>query len=136
MMEKSSPGCEGGGSTPTPFQYTYLPSRTKLQCTSTLQLCGGRYTPRISSLPFMYSVYQSDQGDTEFLYRPCCKLVFLRLSSVKNLVYTEIQLVCDRICKPFKEPRIDSQPGGFDSLKSIPGLLQRLQIRALGTFVS
>jgi hypothetical protein len=29
---------------------------------------------------------------------------------------------------------IDSQPGGFDSLDSIPGLLKRLQIRSLTRF--
>jgi hypothetical protein len=28
-------------------------------------------------------------------------------------------------------PRIDSKPGGIASLESIPGLLKRLQIRAL-----
>ncbi len=30
-----------------------------------------------------------------------------------------------------RSPGIDSQPGGIDSLESIPGLLKRLQIRAL-----
>jgi hypothetical protein len=45
-----------------------------------------------------------------------------------------------RICKRLSIPGIDfasrawRQPGGFDSLESIPGLLKRLQIRAPGTF--
>ncbi len=41
-----------------------------------------------------------------------------------------------RICKPFVKisPRIDSQLGGIDSSESIPGLLKRLQIRALETY--
>jgi hypothetical protein len=50
-----------------------------------------------------------------------------------------------RICKPFKEPGINSQPGGpvrqpdvLDQLtsESIPGLLKRLQIRAQATLTS
>jgi hypothetical protein len=54
------------------------------------------------------------------------------------------------ICKPFKDPRIDSKPGGpvqepyllyrLDRLhrlaESIPGLLKHLQIRAQATFAS
>jgi hypothetical protein len=58
----------------------------------------------------------------------------------------------DRICKPFREPRnrfpacragkttiLDvpasqaTLAGGIDALESIPGLLERLQIRALFT---
>ena len=55
-----------------------------------------------------------------------------------------------RICKPFKEPGIDSQPGGpvrqpyllyrlarlHRLAESIPGLLKRLQIRAQATLAS
>jgi hypothetical protein len=60
-----------------------------------------------------------------------------------------------RICKPFKEPGIDSQPGGpvrqpyllyqlarlhrlaeFDSSESIPGIIKRLKIRAQATLAS
>jgi hypothetical protein len=33
-----------------------------------------------------------------------------------------------------RRPGIDFQPGGIDSLESIPGLLNHLQIRALYTF--
>ncbi len=54
------------------------------------------------------------------------------------------------ICKPFKEPGIDSQPGGpvrqpcllyrltrlHRLVESIPGLLKRLQIRAQATLAS
>jgi hypothetical protein len=32
--------------------------------------------------------------------------------------------------KPFKEPRIDSQPGGIDASDSSPGLFKCFQIRA------
>jgi hypothetical protein len=31
---------------------------------------------------------------------------------------------------PLRSPGVDSQPGGIDSLGSIPGLLKRLQIGA------
>ncbi len=55
-----------------------------------------------------------------------------------------------RICKPFKEPGIDSQPGGpvrqpdllyrlarlHRLAESIPGLLKCLQIRAQATLAS
>ncbi len=54
MMEKSAPASEGGKCTARPPPFTLLPSRTKLQCT--LQLSGQRYTPTISSLPYMNSV--------------------------------------------------------------------------------
>ncbi len=54
------------------------------------------------------------------------------------------------ICKPFKEPGIDSQPGGpvrqtyllyrlarlHRLAESIPGLLKRLQLRAQATLAS
>ncbi len=57
MMEKSAMAGEGGGYTPTTFQpITMIPSRSKLQIRS----C--RYTPSISSLPYMYFVVKTSLG--------------------------------------------------------------------------
>jgi hypothetical protein len=63
VMENSALAGEGGGGcTPNPLHS--LPSRPKLPCT--LQLRGQIhvYTPRISSLPYMYSVVMT----TEYIY--------------------------------------------------------------------
>ncbi len=47
-------------------------------------------------------------------------------------LYLRVARLTASICKPFiMSPGIDSQPGGIDSSEAIPGLLKRLQIRAL-----
>jgi hypothetical protein len=57
-----------------------------------------------------------------------------RLASVCHVcalcIYDEYVTPKPVFVNPFKEPGIDNQPGGIDSLESNPGLLKRLQIRA------
>jgi hypothetical protein len=56
------------------------------------------------------------------------------VESFKETLCNKLSLTCGSVfcpCKPFKEPRNRFQPGGIDISESIPGLVKRLQIRAL-----
>jgi hypothetical protein len=71
---KISPGCwgwGGGGCTPNPFHSIY---HLEQRC-SVRSSWAGRYTPRISSLPYMYSVVSTP---------PLCNTLWLSTDSISQ----------------------------------------------------
>ncbi len=98
---KNQPWLVGWGVHAHPLS-TYLPLRTKLQCT--LQLSGQIHSPYFISTICVLCVSIQPRGYWVFV-QALLKTGFSQTFSVKNLGFTEFQLVCDWICKPFKEPR-------------------------------
>jgi hypothetical protein len=65
---------------------------------------------------------------------PACAEIFKQSMGAKEPIRNRVVVLARQSpYKPFKNPGIDSQPGGIHSSISIPGLYKCLQIRALAT---